>query len=288
MRRLAREESGFTIVEMLVTTVIVLVVLFATLDAFDTFSKAGSRNDRLTQGQDYARQRIGEMTNVIRNARPAGSATTAIQSASANDLVVSTIDWPGEGATTSAAHLVRYCVNTTTKTLYFDGLQTPASGSTSPGSACPSTASGWTHSALLTGNVLNTASAPLFRYDSATVSAIHAVAIDLRLDTSGNGLTRTTPLRSAAYLRSFSGQAPNLTGSDITVGCDTSTHAALLTLATSFDSDGNPLTATYQSSTGTPLGSGAVTLQSSAQGVITVTVTNVLGLSQVFTKTVSC
>jgi hypothetical protein len=172
------------------------------------------------------------------------------------------------------------------RTLYFDGMKNTASGSTNPGAACPSTASGWTHSALVSGSVANSAGLPLFRYDSATTSAIRAVALDLRLDAGTTAAPKTIALRSAAYMRTFSGGAPALGVSDLTVTCNGPT--ALLSLATSFDSSGNPLTATYTTSGGIPLGSGSVSLATNVQGDIKVTITNVLGLQEVLTKTVSC
>jgi phage baseplate assembly protein gpV len=182
---------------------------------------------------------------------------------------------------------VRYCVNTTTRTLYFDGLKTPATGTPNPGSACPSIATGWTHSALVSSTVANTASAPLFRYDSATLGSIRAVAMDLRLDAGTSQFPTTTALRTAAFLRTFSGAAPSLGVSDLTVTCNAD-HTGLLGLAVGTDASGNPLTATYTTSGGIPLGSGTVNLATSVQGDIKVTVTNVLGLSQLLTKTVSC
>jgi hypothetical protein len=200
---------------------------------------------------------------------------------------MSTIDWPGEGATTSAAHLVRYCVDTATRTLYFDGLKTPASGTANPGTACPSTASGWTHSAMVSGTVANDASLPLFRYDSATASAIRAVSMELRIDAGTTSAPKSTALRTAAYLRTFSGSAPLLTAGDVGVNC-LPDHSALVGLTAGLDSSGNPLSASYSTVAGVPLGSGTVTLASNFQGSIQVTVTNVLGLTQVFTKTVSC
>lgn len=289
MKRLTRGEAGFTLVEMLVTTAIALVIMLATLTAFDVFGTVGARNSSLTQGQDRARSRLGEMTKIIRGARPvAGTTTAAIQTAAANDLVMSTIDWPGEGATTSAAHIVRYCVDTATRTLYFDALRTPASGTADPGAACPSTATGWTHTAVVSGAVANTAALPLFRYDSATASAVRAVAMDLRVDAGTSSSPKTTALRSAAYLRTFSGAAPILTAGDVSVNCNPD-HTALVSLATSLDSAGNPLSASYTTSGGIPLGSGSVTLATAVQGNIKVIVTNVLGISALaFDKTVSC
>ena len=283
MRTRVRDESGFTLVELLLTTVIAMVILLATLSAFDAFGTATARNDKLTEGQDQARLRMGQMTDVIRDARPAGTATSAIQLAGANDLVMSTIDWPGEGATTSAAHLVRYCVDAATRTLYFDGLKTPATGTVNPGASCPSTATGWTHSALIKNAVGNTSALPLFRYDSATASAVRTVAMDLRIDAGTSSAPKTIALRTAAFLRTFTGSAPALTVGDLYVTCNPD-HTALLGLTAGFDSSGNPLTASYQTAAGVPLGSGAVTLATSAQGNITVTITNVLGLSQVLTK----
>lgn len=281
VRRRLREDAGFTLVELLTTMAVLMIVLVATLRTFDAFSAGSDANSRLTQGEDAARRQVDAMTRSLRNATPVGGQLTAIvrpaAAGAANELIFGSYGT----ADTGAARFGRYCVDTATRSLWFE--ESPGAVYSDPGSACP--ASGpWARTQVLAGNVANTAAQPLFSVDVAG----RAVGIDLRIDGARTPGRRTIGLRTAAYLRSAGGRPPNLSVNDITVTCSTvSGHEqALLRLGAGIGG-GDPLTASFALAD-IPIGTGAVKVAADSPVQVAVTVTNLLGLKQLLVKTVSC
>lgn len=283
MRRTLRCEDGFTVIELLAAMTVMVVILFGTLGAFDAFSSESEANTKLTQAQDTARREIDLMTRAARNATPVGAQLEAITRPSAggavNDVIFGTY---GTDASTTPK-FVRYCVNTITRSLWRE--QSPNAIGADPGGACPS-AGAWTRQRLLNGTVANTASLPAFTVDTAR----RAIGIDLRIDGGATSGSRPVALRSAAYLRSASGRAPNLAAGDITVTCSTNAttgkKTALLSLGVATGAS-QSLNAEY-SVGGIVVGSGAVRVAADSAVNVGVTITNALGLKQLLTRSVTC
>jgi prepilin-type N-terminal cleavage/methylation domain-containing protein len=145
----ATGQAGFTLVEVLVAMTLTLVVASLALGVFEAFDRGVAANSRLTDAQDTSRRELGLMVRTLREAgAPAGAdgvLPTAVTRSDDNDIVFRSRAWPGEADTGSNAdHLQRFCLNTTTKILWFDGKHASTPGDDDPGSACPSTAPGWT------------------------------------------------------------------------------------------------------------------------------------------------
>jgi type II secretory pathway pseudopilin PulG len=285
-QRLASEE-GFTLVELLVAMTVSIIVLLATLGALDAFNNGVAVNNRLTDASDTARREIAEMVRVLRDGGAptpvsGGQPATVVQ-AGANDLVFLSRSWPGEsGIGSTSNHVERYCLNTTTRTLWFDGLKAGTSGSATPGAACPSAASGWTSSAIAT-NVLNSVADPVFVYGAG--SPVRSVAVKVRLEGGTALKSRPIELRSGATLRGA--LAPQLSATDIVVApCDGG--KALLSLsvgAGGATANGAKLSAPN----GIPAGAGQILVAAtSTPANIVITITNLLGLQTLLTKSVSC
>jgi hypothetical protein len=206
-----------------------------------------------------------------------------IISASANDLVFRSSSWPGEsGVGVTGTHVVRLCLETATRTLWFDGIHVGTAGPTTPGAACPSTATGWTHRPMAT-NVLNSAAQPVFRYDSGT--PVRSVGLSLRLEGGTSAASRPLALLSGGVLRGA--LAPQVTATDITVGaCEAG--KALLTLAAAAggaSADGARISATNALQTGP----GQILIPATTTPVdVPLTITNVLGLQTLLIKQVKC
>ena len=66
--RLTREESGFTLVELLTSMGIMIIVFGATLTTLQVFGATTTRNQNLLQAQDEARLALGRMARELRNA----------------------------------------------------------------------------------------------------------------------------------------------------------------------------------------------------------------------------
>jgi type II secretory pathway pseudopilin PulG len=284
--RLASEE-GFTLVELLVAMTVSIIVLLATLGALDAFNNGVAVNNRLTDASDTARREVAEMIRVLRDGGAptpvSGSQPATVVQAGANDLVFLSRSWPGESGTGSTSnHVERYCLNTTTRTLWFDGLKAGTSGSATPGAACPSAASGWTSSAIAT-NVLNSVADPVFVYGAG--SPVRSVAVKVRLEGGTALKSRPIELRSGATLRGA--LAPQLSPTDIVVApCDGG--KALLSLsvgAGGATANGAKLSAPN----GIPAGAGQILIAAtSTPANIVITITNLLGLQTLLTKSVSC
>lgn len=283
MRRDLRSDDGFTLIELLAAMTVMVIVLLGTLSAFDAFSSESEANSKLTQSQDTARREVDLMTRAARNATPVGTQLEAITRPSAggavNDVIFGTF---GTDSSTTPK-FVRYCVNTITRSLWRE--QSPNAVGADPGGACPSSGT-WTRQRLLNGTVANTASVPAFTVDAAR----RAIGIDLRIDGGATAGSRPVALRSAAYLRSASGRAPNLAAGDITVTCSTNAttgkKTALLSLGAGIGA-AQQLSAEYALN-GVVVGSGAVKVAADAAVNVSVTITNALGLKQLLTRSVTC
>jgi prepilin-type N-terminal cleavage/methylation domain-containing protein len=273
------DERGFTLVELLVAMTIGMIVSFAVLGVFDGFNRGVASNSRLTDAQDSARREVSQMVAVLRVAGAPASKTAAqvsmIVSAAANDVVFRSTSWPGENSTGTAAgtyHTQRLCLDTATKTVWFDAIRAGAAGTTAPGSACPSTAAGWTHTAMAR-DVVNTTADPLFRIGAAP---IRSIGLSLRLEGGTTASSRPLELDSGGTVRG--GVASQITAADISACNDDARPLLSLNLA------GLSLTSTSPS---IPVGPGKILLAAGAAGNISLTVTNVLGLQTQLTKSVN-
>ncbi|HUR86599.1 MAG TPA: hypothetical protein VMY78_14750 [Solirubrobacteraceae bacterium] len=274
-----RDEGGTTMVELLVVCMLSLVLMLATLLAFDSFGRSATRNEKLTNAQDSLRQRVDVMSREIRNAQVTATGLDPLLRADPNDLIVRNIDNAG------TATLVRYCLATATRTLWRE----TAPDNAALESACPSAGASWQRGKVADGTLANTAADPIFKPNTTTLSAIRSVEIAPRLDT-GNEST-TTPLRTAVSLRSASRRSLSIDASALRVTCQAD-HSALLELTVGTDPNGSPLSATAATAGSVSIGSfglsQATTVGTSVQGTLTVVVRNALGLQQILFKNVTC
>jgi prepilin-type N-terminal cleavage/methylation domain-containing protein len=280
-------EDGFSLIELLVAMMVSVIVLLATLGALDAFNNGVAVNNRLTEASDTARREVAEMVRVLRDggapAPLSGNQPPTVIQAGANDLVFLSRSWPGEsGIGSTSNHVERYCVNTTTRTLWFGGLKAGTSGSATPGAACPSTASGWTNRAIAS-DVLNSVADPVFVYGGA--SPVRSVAIKIRLEGGTALKSRPLELRSGATLRGA--LAPQLTAANVSVGA-CSGGKALLTLNIA-PGGASANGAKISAPGGVPAGDGQILVPATATpAIVNLTITNLLGLQTLLTKSVNC
>src|SRR5436305_13532578 len=79
MKRLVREESGFTLTELLAAMAIMILVLGATLSALEVFGNTSQRDRTLVEAQDKARLALSRMSRELLNATAYPSTTGTTQ-----------------------------------------------------------------------------------------------------------------------------------------------------------------------------------------------------------------
>ena len=288
MTRTLVREDGFTIVELLVAMTISTILVFASLGGLDVFNSGTASSTRLIVSEDAARSAVQRVVGVLRNAGvpsplAGGAQPATIIAAAGNDLVFRSSSWPGESSIgTTGSHVVRLCLDTATRTLWFDGIHVGTAGPTTPGAACPSIATGWTHKPMAT-KVLNDAAQPVFRYDGGT--PVRSVGISLRLEGGTTAASRPLALHSGGVLRGA--LAPQVTAGDITIGACEAGKAllTLLSAAGGATADGARISATNAIATGP----GQILIPATSTPVdVGLTITNVLGLQTLLIKQVKC
>jgi len=209
-----REQSGFALVEMVVSITLMLIVFGAVMGALEVFQRQ-SHNDQLrNEAQDNARTVIDRLSHELRNvASPSAGSAGALEKAGPYDLVFETVNpktvFGGQNATNQMR--VRYCLDASTpsnETLWrewqtWTSVAAPAMPDTS---SCPGTAWG-TNTYAVVRNVTNLnggLNRALFAYGpagAATTAQIRSVQVDLFVNPSPGNQPGETELTSGIFLR---------------------------------------------------------------------------------------
>ena len=203
-----RDDSGFSLVELLVTCAMMIVVFGAVLGAFDAFQRFNLISDNRADAQDSARSVVDDVAQRLRETTSTG--TAAVDRALGNDLVVRVVD-PGNptvsgGANTARLMYERFCVNAATGKLYAETLHwTTATAPTLPdaslGPAFPCPGTGWDTIEQLT-DAVTTAGGNIFGY-TPNASAVSGVSIDLSIDRDPTRPPAAVELRTSITLRNL-------------------------------------------------------------------------------------
>ena len=200
MRTRLSEEGGFTLVELLVASLIMLVVVGATLNALDTATATSSRNQKLVDAVDGARNAMETVAKKLRNATAyqtsASATSSSLLRAGASDIVFKVVNpfTSGSSSNTYSVETVRYCLDTSSGRLW---LQRKGDAVV-PGASCPDPS--WTPSTVVATSVTNGAR-PVFTYDSTTLADITSIGIQLFVDTTPGKAPAETSLNSGVFLR---------------------------------------------------------------------------------------
>jgi type II secretory pathway pseudopilin PulG len=221
VKRLIREESGFSLTELLAAMAIMILVLGATLSALEVFGNTSQRNRTLSEAQDKARLALDRMSREMLNATAystsgGGVQPSAILRADPWDVIMLTVNpTPAGGGSLNAFNLmrVRYCLHTPSSTLYRQ-WQTWTSASPPAmvaDTACPSTNWGATNSSVVATDVVNGGARRVFTYnngDASNISSappaledIASVRMALWLDPNPGKAPAETQLHTGVFLR---------------------------------------------------------------------------------------
>ena len=275
-----REESGFTLVELLVGTQLMLIVMFAALMTLEQFTQMGKRSEQRVDLQESARQAGRLMSRSLRNVAASVDTDDGIVRATPYDLVVTAADDAGGASASNGRGLewVRYCLDSSSPAagkIYRQA--TTAAATTMPaGTACP--ASDWGAARLIAGDVTNRASGadrPVWSYRSSG-GRITTVSISLWLDNDIAREPRETSLKTAVFLRNQN-RPPVALFSATPAGV----RHVLLNATASYDPEGQPLDVVWRDGA-TQVGTGLIFdyyAQTAGQHDITVQVSDPSGLS---------
>jgi prepilin-type N-terminal cleavage/methylation domain-containing protein len=215
LRRLASDERGFSLPELLIAMVLMLIVLDATLMVFGQFEintrAATVRNDT----QDRTRNALDRIAHDLRSLSGTTPALAPIAKASDYDLVFLTVNpvGPNSGQNAANTQRVRYCLDNSnpanevlwSQTQTWTAATAPAVPDTS---ACPSADANWNAGNLRYAdkitNEYNNQLRPLFSFtgDPNTLSTISLIHADLWVNTNtGTGPPLESHLSTGVYLR---------------------------------------------------------------------------------------
>jgi len=195
-------EDGFTLVEVLIAAVLMIVVLGATLTALTSFQRNTATNQRQNDGQDQARTTLDLMARDLRNlASPVLERPEAIDRNLAQDLI-----FQSEGKDVVAGSLngrntqrVRFCLAPDGRLYRTIQTWTTAVIPDAPSTLdCPGT--GWTKTSVVAENVVN-GTRPVFGYNATGLQDITEVSATLYVDVNPGKPPTETVLQTAVYLR---------------------------------------------------------------------------------------
>ena len=197
-----RREDGFTLVEVLIVCVLMLVVMGATLTTFESFQQNVSTNERQNTAQDNARNAMDLMARDLRNlASPTKEQPLALDLKADQQVIFQSEgrDMPAGSLNVANTNRVRYCVSPTGDLYRQLQTWTTAGFPAMPAAtACPGT--GWTTTKLVAEDVVNDAR-PIFYYNADLTPDVTEVTTTLYVDVNPGRPPTESTLQSSVYLR---------------------------------------------------------------------------------------
>jgi type II secretory pathway pseudopilin PulG len=198
-----RREDGMSLVEVLIVSILMLIVLGATLTTFNQFERKSRDNQDLNEAQDGARRALDLMARDLRNlASPTPLLPLAVDVKDPQDLIFQSEGKVKPGGSLNAQNTtrVRYCLNTTSRIL-FRQIQTwtTAVAPGIPTSACGASG-GWASTMPVAGDVSN-GTRPMFTYNATDNDKVTEVTAQVWVDTTPTREPAETDLQTSVFLR---------------------------------------------------------------------------------------
>jgi prepilin-type N-terminal cleavage/methylation domain-containing protein len=190
MRGVATDQSGVTLVELMMVIVLVGIIMGATLTTFTQYEQTAATNTRQNDAQEQARRGLATVVRELRNlASPTDELPEAVVRNDADDLVFQSVS-------STSTRRVRYCLNATQDRLWRQVQLSPFSEPST--TACPDGA--WGTSRVAVENVTNDARA-VFSFNSNDAPAISEIGTTLWVDVDLDSEPLETSLHSSVFLR---------------------------------------------------------------------------------------
>jgi type II secretory pathway pseudopilin PulG len=196
-----KRQEGWTLVELLLASSLMMIVLFATLTAMEVFQANHARTTDLINFIDGGRNAMGRLTRDLRGATSGtttpGAVVSVLTRAGPQDLVMKRVAPFAKptAANPDGVQTVRWCLAAASGRLH----RLAAPGSATPSAACPGAAAGWSDSVVAT-QVANGPRA-VFTYDAIALANISNVSTFLAVDRNPLRPPAEATLTSGVFLR---------------------------------------------------------------------------------------
>jgi prepilin-type N-terminal cleavage/methylation domain-containing protein len=239
-----RAQHGFTLPEVLVGMLLMLIVMAASLTVLDQFRLMHSRADSKVTLQDDARRASRELARSLRNLAASPDLPGVVERAEPYDLVFRTVDDPRADAGDNTRNLrrVRYCLDAADpdKARLLEQTQrwdTFTAADMPLGTSCPS--ADWGASRVIAEGLTHRAyepSRPLWTFDQTAAGQVASVELNLFMNDDPSVRAREVALQTGVFLRNQN-RAPTATFTAAAAGF----RHILLNGSGSSDPEGQPL-----------------------------------------------
>jgi type II secretory pathway pseudopilin PulG len=236
-------EDGFTLPELLVAAMLMIIVMSASLSVLDNFRRLATRTDARVELQDKARQASRELARTLRNVAPSPEYPTVIERADPYDLVFRAVDRPqASGSNVRNLRRVRYCLDASdpSRAELLEQTQrwtTPLPPAVPSSTACPAPA--WGASRVIADYLTNRSTGterPLWAYGQTASGEITSLKVSLFMNRDPETRESEVALETGVYLRNQN-RAPTALFTAAAAGV----RHVLLNGSESSDPEGDPL-----------------------------------------------
>ena len=204
--------DGFTLIEVLVGMLVVVIVVGATLTLMEGIARGLENNQRRNDTQQQSRTTLDRMARALRNlASPTSGRPEAVDKAAPYDLVFQTVDPIGPNAGVNAANVrrVRYCLDggDPSSGVIWMQVQTWTQSATAavPSTAsCPDSDPRWVSRQVVASDVVNRIGGqnrPIWTFDATMTTEIAFIRTTLHIDRSPGHAPGETTLSTGVFLR---------------------------------------------------------------------------------------
>jgi len=238
-----RAEGGFTMPEILVGMMLMLLVMAASLSVLDQFRSIHGRTDRRVDLNDEARNTSRILARSLRNLAASPDLPTVVERSGDYDLVFRAVDKPrASGLNTRNLKRVRYCLDAANpsrgRVIEQTQRWTSESAPSMPtGTTCPSTS--WGSHRVIGDNVTNRANSanrPLWAYGRTAAGQVSSVKLNLFVNGDPKTKSREVSQTTAVFLRN-----QNRSPVAVFTAAMTGVRHILLNGSGSYDPEGEPI-----------------------------------------------